>query len=66
LFIGCSKRVIGVGFPFEEEAGVGISSAIAYKVLKKEKKTKKTKTKNSKEGNKNQREAQQSSSFEEL
>jgi len=60
LFIGCSKRGIGVGFPFEEEvgvgfpfeeeAGVGFSSAIAYKVLKKERKKK---NKNSKEGNKN-------------
>jgi len=41
LFIGCSKRGISVGFPFEEEAGVGFSSAIAYKDLKKEKKNKK-------------------------
>jgi len=36
--MGCSKRGIGVGFPFEEEAGVEFSSAIAYKVLKKKKK----------------------------
>jgi len=31
LFIGCSKRGISVGFPFEEEAGVGFALAIAYK-----------------------------------
>jgi len=38
LFIDCSKRDDGVGFPFEEETGGGFSSAIAYKTLKKERK----------------------------
>jgi len=56
LFIDGSKRGISVGFPFEEEAGVGFALAIAYKDLKKEKKNKKI-TKNNKEGNKNQRSA---------
>jgi len=42
LFIGCSKRGIIVGFPFEEEAGVGFALAITYKDLKKEKKKPRT------------------------
>jgi len=48
LFIGCSKRGISVGFPFEEEAGVGFALAVAYKDLKKERKKKQKKTRTAK------------------